>query len=256
MTIIWLVNLMANMKSEISFGLVNIPVIYNPIIKNNDTSFNQLHKKCLNRVHYQKYCGYCKKILKEADIIKGYEYESDKYVTFTKEELSSMAIEGKGTIEIVSFVPENEIDSFYYEKSYVLQAPKKSKSFSLFLEVLKKSKRVAVAKTSLSSKFYYCLLRHYEGNILMSTLYFDEEVNIPEATVASKFSKEELDLAMKLVDHLSGHFTPQKYEDDYQNRIKAAIEKKIDGKPVPKGKVKKKGSVKDLMESLQKSLEA
>lgn len=246
---------MANMKSEISFGLVNIPVVYNPIIKNNDTSFNQLHKKCLTRVHYQKYCDHCKKILKEPDIIKGYEYEKDKYVTFTKEELGSFQVDAKGTIEIVSFVPENEIDPVFYEKSYVLSTPKKSKSYSLFLEVLKKSKKVAVAKTSLSSKFYYVLLRYMEGNILMSTIYFDEEVNIPEANVEAKFTKAELDMAMKLVEHLSGHFTPEKYEDDYQNRIKIAIENKVEGKPVPKTRAKKRESVKDLMASLQKSLE-
>ena len=247
---------MANMKSEISFGLVNIPVVYNPIIKNNDTSFNQLHKKCLSRVHYQKYCEQCKKPLKEADIIKGYEYEKDKYVTFTKEELDSFQVDAKGTIEIVAFVPESEISPIYYEKSYVLSTPKKSKSYSLFLEVLKKSKKVAVAKTALSSKFYYVLLRYMDGNILMSTMYFDEEVNIPEANVEASFSKEELNLALKLVEHLSGHFTPQKYEDDYQNRIKDSIDKKIDGKPISKTKAKKKESIKDLMSSLQKSLES
>lgn len=246
---------MANMKSEISFGLVNIPVVYNPIIKNNDTSFNQLHKKCLSRVRYQKYCEQCKKILKEIDIIKGYEYEKDKYVTFTKEELENFQVDVKGTIEIVSFVPESEINPVYYEKSYVLTTPKKSKSYSLFLEVLKKSKKVAVAKTSLASKFYYVLLRYMEGNILMSTIYFDEEVNIPEANVEAGFTKAELEMAMKLVEHLSGHFTPEKYEDDYQNRIKVAIENKIDGKTVAKTKAKKHVSAKDLMDSLQKSLE-
>ncbi len=246
---------MANMKSEISFGLVNIPVVYSPIIRNNDTSFNQLHKKCLHRVHYQKYCDHCKKILKEPDIIKGYEYEKEKYVTFTKEELESFQVDAKGTIEIISFVPEGEVSPVYYEKSYVLTTPKKSKSYSLFLEVLRKSKMVAVARTALSSKFYYVLLRYLDGNILMSTIYFDEEVNIPEANVEAKFTKAELDLAMKLVSHLSGHFTPEKYEDDYQNRIKLAIEAKIDGKPVAKTKARKKESIANLMESLQKSLE-
>lgn len=246
---------MANMKSEISFGLVNIPIVYTPIIRNNDTSFNQLHKKCLNRVHYQKYCDHCKKVLKEPDIIKGYEYEKDKYVTFTKDELNSFVIDLKGSIEIISFVPDSEIEPYFYEKNYILSPPKRSKSFSLFLEVLKKTKMVAVARTSLSSKFYYVLLRYMDGNILMSTIYFDEEINIPEASIASKFTKEELNLAMKLVDHLSGHFEPEKYKDDYQNQIKAAIDKKIDGAPIPKRRSKRKESVKDLMTSLQKSLE-
>ena len=246
---------MANMKSAISFGLVNIPVVYSPVIKNNDTSFNQLHKKCLSRVRYQKYCEHCKKALQETDIIKGYEYEKDKYVTFTKEELASFQDDIKGTIEIISFVPESEINPIYYEKSYVLSVPKKSKSYSLFLEVLKKSKKVAVAKTTLASKFYYVLLRYLDGIILMSTIYFEEEINVPETSVESSFTKEELAMAMKLVEHLSGHFEPEHYVDDYQKRIKMAIENKIEGKQVPKVKTKKKQTAKDLLTSLQKSLE-
>ena len=246
---------MANLHSAISFGLVNIPVVYNPIIKNNDTSFNQLHKKCLKRIRYQKYCEHCKKIVHEADLVKGYEYEKGEYVTFTKEELSNMQIDSKDTIEIISFVPASEIDPFYYEKSYILTTPKKSKAYSLFLEVLNKTKKVAVAKTSIGSKFYYVLLRYFEGNILMSTIYFEEEINIPEATVESKFTKKELDLALELVKHLSGHFEPELYKDDYQNQIKEAINEKIEGKPIPKKVKTKRPSMKDLVTSLQKSLE-
>lgn len=246
---------MANVHSAISFGLVNIPIVYNPIIKNNDTSFNQLHKKCGNRIHYQKYCEHCKKIVKEVDLVKGYEYRSGEYVTFTKEELANMQVDSKDTIEIISFVPANEIDPFYYEKSYILTSPKKSKAYSLFLEVLNKSKKVAVAKTSIGTKFYYVLLRFFEGNILMSTIYFEEEVNIPEATVESKFTKQELDLALELVNHLSGHFEPTNYKDDYQNQIKEAINEKIEGKPIKKKTKKLRPSMKDLVTSLQKSLE-
>lgn len=246
---------MANIHSAISFGLVNIPIVYNPVIKNNDTSFNQLHKKCLHRIRYQKYCEHCKKIVKESDLIKGYEYEKGEYVTFTKEELANMQIDSKDSIEIVSFVPENEIDSFYYEKSYILTPPKKAKAYSLFLEVLKKSKKVAVAKTSIGSKFYYVLLRYFEGNILMSTMYFEEEINIPDVASEAKFTKKELDLAMQLVNQLSDHFKPETYQDDYQKQIKEAIEEKIEGKPITKKEKKYKPSMKDLVTSLQKSLE-
>ena len=246
---------MANTHSAISFGLVNIPVVYNPIIKNNDTSFNQLHKKCGSRIHYQKYCDHCKKIVREPDIIKGYEYEKGEYITFTKEELSKLQVGTKDTIEIIAFVPIEEVDTYYYERSYILTSEKKSKAYSLFLEVLKKSKKVAIAKTTMSSKFYYCLLKYKEGNILMSTLYFEEEVNIPESPAEAKFTKKELDLAMQLVEHLSGHFKPEDYKDEYQSGIKEAIEEKINGRPVKKKNIKKKPTMKDLVTSLQKSLE-
>lgn len=245
---------MANYKSNISFGLVNIPVVYNPIIKNNDTSFNQLHKKCLHRINYQKYCPHCKKIVKETDLIKGYEYEKDQYVTFTKEELNNMQIDSKDSIEILSFVPANEIDPYYLEKSYCLTPPKKSKSYSLFLEVLKKSKKIAVAKTSISSKFYYCLLRFLDDKILMTTLFFDEEVNMPPSPETVSFTKKELELATKLVEQLSGHFSPKEYLDDYQNQIKKSINAKINGKPITKKKRSSKNTIKDLVTSLQESL--
>ena len=246
---------MANTHSTISFGLVNIPVIYNPVVKNNDTSFNQLHKKCGSRIHYQKYCDHCKKIVREPEIIKGYEYEKGEYVTFTKEELSIMQVGSKDTIEIIAFVPEAEIESYYYEKSYILTTEKKSKAYSLFVEVLKKSKKIAIAKTTMSSKFYYCLLKYREGNILMSTLYFEEEINLPESPTEASFNKKELELAMQLVEHLSGHFKPEDYKDEYQSSIKEAIEEKIEGKPIPKRTQKKQPTMKDLVTSLQKSLE-
>lgn len=246
---------MANIKSAISFGLVNIPVVYNPVIKNNDITFNQLHKKCLHRIHYQKYCDHCKKQVKEAEIIKGYEFLKGEYVTFTKEELSGLHDYSKDVIEIISFVPETEINPYYYEKSYMLTTPRKSKAFSLFLETLKKSKRIAVGKTVLSTKFYYVLLRYLDGNILMSTIYFEDEINLPDASSDVKFTKQELDLALKLVDNLSGHFTPEEYVDDYQVSIKKAIDAKIDGKKVPKKRVAKTSVPKDLLTALQKSLE-
>ncbi len=246
---------MANTHSAISFGLVNIPVVYNPIIKNNDTSFNQLHKKCGSRIHYQKYCDHCKKVVREPDIIKGYEYEKGEYVTFTKEELTNIQVGTKDTIEIIAFVPETEVETYYYEKSYILTSEKKSKAYSLFIEVLKKSKKVAIAKTTMSSKFYYCLLKYREGNILMTTLYFEEEINIPETPNEAKFTKKELELAMQLVEHLSSHFKPSEYKDEYQNGIKEAIEEKIEGHSITKKKQKKKPSMKDLVTSLQKSLE-
>lgn len=246
---------MANIHSAISFGLVNIPIVYNPIVKNNDTSFNQLHKKCLHRIRYQKYCEHCKKTVTENELIKGYEYEKEKYVTFTKEELKNMQMDSKETIEIISFVPETEIEPFYYEKSYVLISPKKAKAYSLFLEVLKKSKKVAIAKTTIGSKFYYCVLRYFAGSILLSTIYYEEEINIPDTTLEMKFTKQEYDLAMQLVNQLNGHFTPEKYEDEYQKNIKEAINEKIDGHDIPKKAKKKKTSMKDLVTSLQKSLD-
>lgn len=241
-------------KANISFGLVNIPVIMNPIIKDNDTSFNQIHKKCMRRIKYIKYCPSCKKGLKENEIIKGYQYEPDNYIFFTKEELEKIKPENDKEIEIVSFVDSKEVDPFYFEKSYVLESPNNSKAYLLFCEALKKSKKLAIAKTIISSKFYYCTLRFASFGIIMTTLFFDEEVNIPKEKVKSQFNEKELNLALKLIESLEGKFEPDKYKDEYQNKIMDAIEDKINGKDIKITKKKNKTQINDLMKALEKSL--
>jgi len=245
---------MPNIHSNISFALVNIPVVMNPLVKNNDTSFNQLHKKCLHRIQYVKYCPHCKKQIKENEIIKGYEYEQGEYLTFDKNELAKLRPENEKEIEIVSFVPLNEIDPSYFEKSYLLETDSKSKAYFLFCEALKKTKRVALAKIVLGSKFYYCILRFTEVGIVMTTLFFEEEVLLPDKSPSPKINEKELELAIKLIESLKGSFEPSKYKDEYQNNIRQAIDDKLNGKEIKSKKKKPKKQVSDLMEALEKSL--
>ena len=241
-------------KSSISFGLVNIPITINPILQDNDVSFNQLHKKCLTRIKYVKYCPHCKREVKQEDIIKGYKINEDKYITLTSEELKNLRVETEGNIEIVGFVGASEIDPVFYEKSYVVSVPSKSKAFSLFRDALEKSKRIAIAKTILSTKFYYVAIRMMGDNMIMSTLYFNEEIIIPDAVSSAKYTKKELDLAMKLIDSLKMKFKPEEYVDEYQENIKEAIKEKQKGMKPKTVKAKRKNNIKDLMQALELSL--
>ena len=241
-------------KTSISFGLVNIPVQINPIIKNNDISFNQLHKKCGSRIKYVKYCPHCKKEVKQTDIVKGYEYEDNEYVTLTNEEFDNLKSEDEKTIEVVGFVDLREIDPVYFEKSYVVETNSKSKAYTLFKDALLKTKKVALAKTVIGTKFYYVVLRLSENMIVMNTLYFFEEVNMPEANIDTKYTKKELDLAIELVNSLNMKFKPEELEDEYQNKIKDAIDLKIEGKNIKKPKKKRETNIKDLMTALEMSL--
>ena len=241
-------------KTSISFGLVNIPITMNPIVHDNDITFNQLHKKCLNRIKYVKYCPHCKKEVKQTEIIKGYKINDDNYITLTNEELKNLQIESEGNIEIIGFVSSSEIDPIYYERSYVLQVPNKSKAFSLFRDALIKSKRVAIAKTIIATKFYYVAIRILDDAMIMSTLYFFEEINIPEGITSSTYTKKELDLALTLIDSLKMKFEPEKYVDQYQENIKTAINEKNKGLKPKKVKVKQNNNIKNLMEALELSL--
>lgn len=245
---------MANLKSAVTFGLVHIPVLLNPVIKNNDTTFNYLHKKCLNRVSYIKYCRTCKKDVETKDLIKGYEYTDDKYVTFDENDFDKLKSNDDKNVEIISFVTEKEIDPIYYERSYYLKTDKKNKAFSLFKKALKKSGKVAIAKTVIGNKSYYVVLRFGSENIIMTTLYYEEEIRLEEEYTEEKFTDKEMDLALKLIESMTDKFTPEKYKDEYQDKIKDAINKKIDGKEIKKSKSKKSVSVSNLMDALEKSL--
>ena len=245
---------MAFRHTSITFGLVNIPVMITPLIKNNDASFNQLHKKCLNRIKYIKYCSHCKKEVTENEIIKGYKYEPDKYITFDKNEINKLKPQNDKEIEIISFIDIKEIDPSYFEKSYILDTEKSSKSFTLFYEALKKTKKVALAKTVISSKFYYAILRIHKTNIIMTTLYFKEEINFKEKVKESKVSDKELDLAIRLINEMVGVFEPNKYYDEYQTNIQKAINNKLNGKSIKNSKKKTNKQVSDLLDALEKSL--
>ena len=241
-------------KSNISFGLVNIPITITPILQDNDVSFNQLHKKCMTRIKYVKYCPHCKKEVKQSDIVKGYKINEDKYITLTSEELKNLRVESEGDIEIVGFVGAAEIDPVFYEKSYVVSVSSKSKAFSLFRDALEKSKKIAIAKTILSTKFYYVAIRMMGDNMIMTTLYFNEEVIIPDAVSSAKYTKKELDLAIKLIDSLKVKFKPEEYVDEYQENIKEAIKEKQKGIKPRTVKAKQKNNIKDLMQALELSL--
>ena len=245
---------MASSKTAITFGLVNIPVKTNPIIKNNDTSFNYLHKKCLNRVSYIKYCPSCKKNVKTQDLIKGYEYSDDKYVTFDENDFEKLKTNEDKNINIISFIDNDEVDPIYFDKSYYLSVDKNNKAFSLFLGALKKCKKSAIAKTVIGNKSFYVLLRFKNNNIIMSTLYYEEEIRLSDDIIEEKYSEKEMNLALKLIESMEGNFEPSDYVDEYQNKVKNAIEKKMAGKEIKQSKSKRNVSVSNLMDALEKSL--
>ena len=163
-------------------------------------------------------------------------------------------MENDKEIEVVSFINISEIDPYYFEKSYFLQTENKSKAYTLFCEALKKTKKVALAKTIIGTKFYYCILRFENNGIVLTTLYFDEEVNIPKNELKTKSNEKELNLAIKLIESLSGKFEPEKYKDEYQENIRRAIDDKLEGKEIKTKKKKSKEQVSDLLEALEKSL--
>lgn len=243
-----------NYQTAISFGLVHIPVIMNSAIRNNDISFNMLHKKCGEKLEYIRYCPHCKEKVKNTEIEKGYEYTEDNYITFTNEDFDKLKSDNDKIIEIISFVNISEIDPVYYDKSYTLTSNKSTKAFNLFKEALRKSKKVAIAKTYMRNKAYYVVIRFGYENIIMDTLYYDEEIKLQKEKIKKEFNDTELKTAVQLIDAMTDDFKPEEYKDEYQDRLKKAIDKKINGKEIKQYKKKKQRSVSDLMTALEESL--
>jgi DNA end-binding protein Ku len=249
----------------ISFGLVSIPVkLYSATQASAGVSFNLLHGKCGSRLKQQYVCPVDNEVVSRDDMIKGYEFAKDQYVTFTPDELKSVEEKATQAIEIAQFVPRGSVDPLYYDKAYYL-GPEKGgeKSYRLLATVMRDADRAAVARYSARGKQYIVMLRTSDaaqggvGIIMQTLLYADEvrsfsEIPIPEAEVR----EAEVKLARQLVDQIGAEtFSATDYEDEVRKRIMADIERKITGKEIASAPAPAEtGRVIDLMEALKASL--
>ncbi len=249
----------------ISFGLVSIPVkLYSATQSSAGVSFNLLHGKCGSRLKQQYVCPVDNEVVSRDEMVKGYEFAKDQYVTFTPDELKSLEEKATQSIEIAEFVPRESIDPLYYEKAYYL-GPEKGgeKAYRLLGTVMREANRAAVARYAARGKQYIVMLRVSDdaqggiGIIMQTLLYADEvrpfsEVPIPDAEV----KESEVKLARQLVDQIGSEtFNPADYEDDVRKRIQADIDRKIAGKEIATAPTAPEtGRVIDLMEALKASL--
>jgi len=247
----------------ISFGLVSIPVkLYSATQERAGISFNLIHKKCGSRLRQQYICIKEDVVVERADMVKGYEFAKDQYVTFTPEELKELEETSTGTVEITEFVPDEKIDPIYYDKAYFL-APDKggAKPYALLTEGMRKTGRCALARWAARGKQYLVQLRPVEDGLIMQQLLYADEVRpMSEIEIQTAPVKEpELKLAIQLIDQISAEtFNPKAYEDDVRKRIETAVEKKVKGQEIsispsaPEGKGS--AQVIDLMDALKASL--
>jgi DNA end-binding protein Ku len=247
-------------SGTVSFGLVSIPVkLYSAGNSSAGISFNLLHAKCSSRLKQQYICPKDNnEVVPREDMVKGYEFSKDRYVTFKEEELKALEEQSTQTIEVVEFVPITKVDPVYFDKTYYLGPDKGgAKAYKLLSEVMKETGRVALAKYAARGKQYLVMLRPADGGLVMQQLlYADEvrpfsEVPMEDADVQPK----ELDLAKLLVEQrASDKFQPETYEDDVKKRIQAQLERKIAGQEIQIAPAEPGGQIIDLMEALKASL--
>jgi len=244
------------MKTSITFGLVYIPVVLSLSSKVDEISFNQLDKKTKSRIRYNKTCDECDgKKVETDDIIKAYQYQKDKYVVFEEEDFDKLKQESDKDITIDSFANLDEIDPAYYDKHYNIDHDGNEKGFVLLLHLLENENKVAVAKSIIGNKEKLIVLRAKSGKMLLSTLFFHNELVASKSKeISAKPTSKELELGKTLLQNMIAPFEPEKYKDEYKVRVKDAIEKKIAGKLIKTEKKGKEKTVADLMEALTQSV--
>jgi DNA end-binding protein Ku len=247
----------------ISFGLVAIPVkLYTATQSANAISFNLLHKDCGSRLRQQYVCIKDGSVVERDQMVKGYEFAKDQYVSFTPEEIKSLEEVGTHSIDITEFVPIESIDPVYFDKTYYLSPDKGgAKPYGLLTEALKEAKLCAVGHWAARGKAYIVTLRPVGDVLTMQQLHFAADVRPSSEVEVTKADVKpaELKLAQQLIaQQTSKKFEPTAYTDDLRVRIQAAIDKKVEGQEIsisdtaPEGS---SGKVIDLMEALRASLE-
>lgn len=244
-------------KSAISVGLLYIPVGLYKTTRDIGISFNQLCKDTHERIKYKKICPSCNKEVKSGDIIKGYEYEKDKYVIFDEDELEKIKTKKDKTLHIEHFAKMSEIDSLYFQKNYYLiPEPGAEKAYELLRQALLSKKEVAIAKTVIGTNEDLVVLYPSKECIIAKILFYQEEIQeMPKSQAKVELSEQELDMAKTLIESMTQKFDVAAYHDEYQERLRNAITTKISGNEIVAADTSKPNNVINIMDALKKSVE-
>ena len=249
----------------VSFALLSVPVKLYTATRSKDISFNQIEKSTGARVKQKKVSSVTGDELAAEDIVKGYKLGGDSYVFVESEELDALAprdAANERTIRILDFVNLSEIDPVYFEKAYYI-APERGglRPYALLARAMQETGKVAIAKVVMHNREYLTAIRAVGNVLCMETMLFSDEVvssseidGIPEAGI--DIPERELDMAKMLVETSSGAFEPEKYRDEYRDRVMAMIEAKAAGQTFEVPQPDEPAKVVDLMAALEASLAA
>ena len=245
-------------KGHLTFGLVSFPVRLTVAARSQTISFNQLHKHDHSRVKQVLYCQAEDKPVARDELVKGFEYEKDKYVVVEEDEIKQFAPKSAKVMEILEFVKAEEVDPVFLETSYYLQPDEAGeKPYTLLFEALKRTGYVSLAKIAMHNREHIVLLRPGKHGLLLHTVYYRDEVRAMDEfrTDTTVIKEKELELAVSLVEALAAGFEPEKYKDAYRESIQALIEAKVQGAHVVAPPAPPQlAPVIDIMDALKKSL--
>lgn len=251
-------------KGAVSFGLVNVPVKLYSATENHDVQFRQVHREDGGRIRYRRICQIDGEEVPYADIAKGYETEDGEMVVLTDADLADLPTTSSREIAVDKFVPREQIDPLYFDKSYYLEPePGAVKPYLLLRDALEQADRVALVTVSLRTRMTVGVLRVRDGVITLQTMLWPDEVRAPDFAVLGDIEDAELKpneqaMAQMLVDSLAGDFDPEEYEDDYAAAVRTLVEAKLAGGEVtaaPEDQDDSGGEVVDLLAALQASVD-
>ncbi|HAG58050.1 MAG TPA: Ku protein [Arthrobacter bacterium] len=253
-------------KGAIAFGLVNVPVKVYSATEDHDISLHQVHNADGGRIRYQRRCEVCSKVIDYSDIEKAFE-DDGRTVVLSKEELKSIPAENSHEIEVVQFVPSEQLEPMMFEKSYYLEPDSKSpKAYVLLRRALEDTDRVAIVQFALREKTRLGALRIKDDVLVLQSLLWPDEVrdaSFPALETSIRISAQEREMSAALVESMAADFEPEHFTDDYQVQLRKLIEAKLEkgdsldtdetfGAEAGEGG---NGEVIDLMEALKRSLE-
>ncbi|HEX8966280.1 MAG TPA: Ku protein [Chloroflexota bacterium] len=246
-------------KGAITFGMISIPVKLFGATESKDLAFNTLHKTCKSRLKQKRWCPVDDREVFQDEVVRAFEYTKDQYIEITEEDLEQLPVPSKHTIELTSFVKQDEIDPVYFERTYYLEPDQiGTKPYALLMRALKTKQVAAVAKVALRNKESLCVLRASDGAIMLETLYYPDEIRSADLQAAPDVlvSQAELNMALSLVEMLQEPFDPKKYHDQYRVALLEMIEAKATGQEVVAMPEAPQPKTVDLMAALKASLEA
>ena len=253
-------------KGAITFGLVNVPVKVYSATEDHDISLHQVHDKDGGRIRYQRRCEICGKIIDFDHIDKAFD-DGERTVVLTDDDLHSLPQERSREIDVVEFVPSEQIDPIMFDRSYFLEPDSKSnKAYALLRRTLEESERTAIVHFALRQKTRLGALRVRGDVLMLQTLLWDDEVReakFPALDERVRLSAKELEMSHALVESFESDFTPGKFSDEYQNELRQLIDAKLaKGDAVSTEETfgeqpeESAGEVLDLMEALRRSVES
>ena len=245
-------------KGHITFGLVSFPVRLSVAARGETIGFNQLHKADGSRIKQVIYCQTEDKPIPRSEIVKGYEYEKDRYVVIDDEDIKKVAPKTAKVMEILEFVKGSEVDPVYLESSYFM-APEEGgdKPYALLFEAMRDSGYYGVAKVAMHNREHIVIVRPAHKGLMLHTMYYRSEIRATEEfrTDVTQLKDKELALARNLIESLAEPFQPEKYHDAYKDNLEKMIQDKIEGHKIVETPTPHIAPVIDIMEALKKSLE-